>query len=241
MKKEEVHPRPCGEYGVRLSEQKVHKGSPPLTRGIRRSWLMMVRCLRFTPAHAGNTPFLEKNNSCYEVHPRSRGEYLQNPNHLYKCLGSPALTLGILTGVKEKYPAARFTPAHAGNTILHSSIDISKRVHPRSRGEYSVPPIEEMSKPGSPPLTRGIRNNYEAYAEGERVHPRSRGEYDTGECAVRAVGGSPPLTRGILRCTRFRLLLIRVHPRSRGEYRLSRSACNRFLGSPPLTRGIRRR
>ena len=111
-----VHPRSRGEYPPYIVRSFQMSGSPPLTRGIRRSWLMMVRCLRFTPAHAGNTPFLEKNNSCYEVHPRSRGEYLQNPNHLYKCLGSPPLTRGILTGVKEKYPAARFTPAHAGNT-----------------------------------------------------------------------------------------------------------------------------
>ena len=55
MKKEEVHPRPCGEYGVRLSEQKVHKGSPPLTRGIRTGTTYCGPDQRFTPAHAGNT------------------------------------------------------------------------------------------------------------------------------------------------------------------------------------------
>ena len=55
MKKEEVHPRPCGEYGVRLSEQKVHKGSPPLTRGIRCRLTLRMSVCGFTPAHAGNT------------------------------------------------------------------------------------------------------------------------------------------------------------------------------------------
>ena len=75
MKKEEVHPRPCGEYGVRLSEQKVHKGSPPLTRGIRTPRCACPPPVRFTPAHAGNT---DRHNILWtgsEVHPRSRGEY----------------------------------------------------------------------------------------------------------------------------------------------------------------------
>ena len=138
---------------------------------------MMVRCLRFTPAHAGNTPFLEKNNSCYEVHPRSRGEYLQNPNHLYKCLGSPPLTRGILTGVKEKYPAARFTPAHAGNTILHSSIDISKRVHPRSRGEYATITKPMQRAKGFTPAHAGNTTLESVRCALWEVHPRSRGEY----------------------------------------------------------------
>ena len=50
-----VHPRSRGEYCETTLIFPSTKGSPPLTRGIRRSWLMMVRCLRFTPAHAGNT------------------------------------------------------------------------------------------------------------------------------------------------------------------------------------------
>ena len=75
MKKEEVHPRPCGEYGVRLSEQKVHKGSPPLTRGIRIMDQLRISVRRFTPAHAGNTEILAYDGKVSEVHPRSRGEY----------------------------------------------------------------------------------------------------------------------------------------------------------------------
>ena len=75
MKKEEVHPRPCGEYGVRLSEQKVHKGSPPLTRGIHRCSASTDQSYRFTPAHAGNTVKLLSYFPPLKVHPRSRGEY----------------------------------------------------------------------------------------------------------------------------------------------------------------------
>ena len=75
MKKEEVHPRPCGEYGVRLSEQKVHKGSPPLTRGILTMVMYENSTYRFTPAHAGNTSSISYAVGGTGVHPRSRGEY----------------------------------------------------------------------------------------------------------------------------------------------------------------------
>ena len=116
MKKEEVHPRPCGEYGVRLSEQKVHKGSPPLTRGIRTPRCACPPPVRFTPAHAGNT---DRHNILWtgsEVHPRPRGDYLGIVSICFSLAGSPPPTRGILLEQLMVMIFLRFTPAHAGNT-----------------------------------------------------------------------------------------------------------------------------
>ena len=55
MKKEEVHPRPRGEYLGIVSICFSLAGSPPPTRGILLEQLMVMIFLRFTPAHAGNT------------------------------------------------------------------------------------------------------------------------------------------------------------------------------------------
>ena len=116
MKKEEVHPRPCGEYGVRLSEQKVHKGSPPLTRGIPRKRSRIRLSSRFTPAHAGNTHYIY----AYRI----------------ACKGSPPPMRGIrLCGV-QCVQHIGFIPAHAGNTRCAEIMEDWLEVHPRSRGEY---------------------------------------------------------------------------------------------------------
>ena len=92
--------------------------------------------MRFTPAHAGNTHVNAEEAGSLEVHPRSRGEYVDQNPKTWKKLGSSPLTRGI-PPVPAMAPAAlRFIPAHAGNTQTHrQELDLSW-VHPRSRGEY---------------------------------------------------------------------------------------------------------
>ena len=51
-----------------------------------------------------------------EVHPRSRGEYEKEEAPRQEKKGSPPLTRGIREIVDTEAYAARFTPAHAGNT-----------------------------------------------------------------------------------------------------------------------------
>ena len=159
---------------------------------------MMVRCLRFTPAHAGNTVFLLLAN----VFPP----------------GSPPLTRGIRFLSSSFRRLCRFTPAHAGNTGFHALPATAFWVHPRSRGEYISPYVALSSCPGSPPLTRGIPVSRcgsvltvgftPAHAGNTPagltdivefwVHPRSRGEYGSITADKLEPTGSPPLTRGIL-------------------------------------------
>ena len=173
------------------------EGSPPLTRGIHSYMAGICYRVRFTPAHAGNTLHSSIHSVPSWVHPRSRGEYVIPARLAIRMIGSPPLTRGILI-VRASYPyTIRFTPAHAGNTrSLCLGLD-GKKVHPRSRGEYSLSQKNTLQSLGSPPLTRGIQvelyslsgigrftpahagnteGDFSKFAD-ERVHPRSRGEY----------------------------------------------------------------
>ena len=91
-----------------------------------------------------------------EVHPRSRGEYPAECLEKWAVQGSPPLTRGIPTGQEAELRSARFTPAHAGNTLDDNFHVTPSWVHPRSRGEYDNRVKEVFSNEGSPPLTRGI-------------------------------------------------------------------------------------
>ena len=74
---------------------KTDKGSPPLTRGILIVRASYPYTIRFTPAHAGNTPSLCLGLDGKKVHPRSRGEYVKRIYALRYTKGSPPLTRGI--------------------------------------------------------------------------------------------------------------------------------------------------
>ena len=133
-------------------------------------------------------------------------------------LGSPPHTRGIRSRHSRPGRHARFTPAYAGNTVLHLLLLEAFQVHPRIRGEYALAVSESTPSVGSPPHTRGIhlgrgnsrpfRRFTPAYAGNtkahcrkssvSRVHPRIRGEYSQGNSEQRTGKGSPPHTRGIL-------------------------------------------
>jgi len=81
-------------------------------------------------------------------------------------LGSPPHTRGILSGDYGDQIVARFTPAYAGNTSQRVRVPVVRQVHPRIRGEYSIAKRGAPSAQGSPPHTRGIRE--EARSRGER-------------------------------------------------------------------------
>ena len=151
----QVHPRSRGEY--------FHR--------IRKDFL---NC-RFTPAHAGNTFFALFNFFLYKVHPRSRGEYFIYFSLIYSVLGSPPLTRGIRIQLFCIPFFARFTPAHAGNTVSKNFRIISHKVHPRSRGEYFFTLLQSSPIQGSPPLTRGIHKEKTFVEKEKRFTPAHAG------------------------------------------------------------------
>lgn len=90
------------------------------------------------------------------AHPRIRGEYNQKHGGRYAAKGSPPHTRGILY-VPHTLPAyPGLTPAYAGNMEENRSRQLSKRAHPRIRGEYALLPYTIGATEGSPPHTRGI-------------------------------------------------------------------------------------
>ena len=90
-----------------------------------------------------------------------------------------------------------FIPAHAGNTSLQRNRPWPWKVHPRSRGEYSVNANDILRIQGSPPLTRGIPH---------------------GKTDDQLLRGFTPAHAGNTSTLLLSAASIEVHPRSRGEY-----------------------
>ena len=129
-------------------------------------------------------------------HPRLRGE--KSPDTVSKTvsLGSPPLARGKDGVVREMTPEERITPACAGKRGLCASRKISKRDHPRLRGEKSTYQNGACSNSGSPPLARGKADTIADICQPVMDHPRLRGEKISPIKYFSFISGSPPLARG---------------------------------------------
>ena len=114
--KDEVYPRPRGEYASPKAVANSCYGLPPPTRGIRirRPYQGIQR--RSTPAHAGNTIGDGRDDCRREVYPRPRGEYEEAARADLRRLGLPPPTRGIRPHTTIVSAISGSTPAHAGNT-----------------------------------------------------------------------------------------------------------------------------
>ena len=212
------HPRSRGEYPAPSHRTGGHRGSSPLSRGIRTDRRREAQQWRIIPALAGNTGVWWRRPTPARDHPRSRGEY----GRIGRChrprWGSSPLSRGIPEGRTAKERADRIIPALAGNTAPFQASTRYRKDHPRSRGEYILFSPGTLNRNGSSPLSRGIQIHNGTPALEARIipalagntmcccsidrrgedHPRSRGEYFcSGRTTPRAVGSSP-LSRGIL-------------------------------------------
>ena len=130
--------------------------------------------------------------------------------------GSSPLTRGKLEVIPDVGAVVGLIPAHTGKTIVHKSLRLPPRAHPRSRGEKSCTPALIIIGRGSSPLTRGKR-------AGRRVHGGAAGLIPAH--AGKTHWESPPARQR------------RAHPRSRGENSTNASMIYPGIGSSPLTRG----
>ena len=71
------HPRLRGEYRFCLMLGLCNPGSPPLARGVRTQHRLLRMGLRITPACAGSTYTLIRQQRKVQDHPRLRGEYIR--------------------------------------------------------------------------------------------------------------------------------------------------------------------
>ena len=130
--------------------------------------------------------------------------------------GSSPLTRGKPVSGAAPHAAAGLIPAHARKTSTRGNCPSATWAHPRSRGENLASEGESAQDAGSPPLTRGKRQqagltldvlglipahagkttSSSASPTTRRAHPRSRGENTSWTRRPAGATGSSPLTRG---------------------------------------------
>ena len=171
-------------------------GSSPLTRGKR--WRRFSPWIRrgLIPAHAGKTQSWWGRRAPLRAHPRSRGENETAAANASVDAGSSPLTRGKLSARLCDAHDVGLIPAHAGKTLPANSGCVSRRAHPRSRGENFTGLAATLFTLGSSPLTRGKRSPQRCSVASSQAHPRSRGENCCCYFKCLANWGSSPLTRG---------------------------------------------
>ena len=110
-----------------------------------------------------------------QVHPRIRGEYINNEWYCVSGTGSPPHPRGICTVIITRCICIRFTPASAGNIQGRYSEKYTAKVHPRIRGEYYKPQNMMELTSGSPPHPRGIYCRRGSWLYLRRFTPASAG------------------------------------------------------------------
>ena len=211
-----VHPRSRGEHvGCDLSGIPAH-GSSPLARGTPSGWSTARTSRRFIPARAGNTRGPETGRRKCPVHPRSRGEHLEESEITIGVNGSSPLARGTRSALAHNADHCRFIPARAGNTSTTRRRIMSTTVHPRSRGEHHSRGWSRRARTGSSPLARGTRRRDDRLGQPHRFIPARAGN------TPRSRSGSPAHP---------------VHPRSRGEHTGPERSSPSSTGSSPLARG----
>ena len=152
-----VHPRMRGEHQAAIGIFGALTGSSPHARGTHRPLWAVDLIGRFIPACAGNTD-AHLHCLCHVmVHPRMRGEHFpeQAAEVLYG--GSSPHARGTPQIDVPHAGVSWFIPACAGNTHFGPCFSGGFRVHPRMRGEHSMPGPCSMACTGSSPHARGTR------------------------------------------------------------------------------------
>ena len=169
------HPRLRGEYPRRCPCLTKLSGSPPLARGILTDRARGRMENRITPACAGNTELKRESLNEGEDHPRLRGEYCVHQVRESRSPGSPPLARGIHHDRKTDRLDNRITPACAGNTYFPVFWLTARKDHPRLRGEYYRVLQLADALEGSPPLARGIQQEYYINKDRGRITPACAG------------------------------------------------------------------
>ena len=213
-----VHPRSRGEHDTVPEISRTKPGSSPLARGTRRRRGRHGGVRRFIPARAGNTTECGARRPVPTVHPRSRGEHINEDEFRAYFNGSSPLARGTRTPERTAGVDHRFIPARAGNTWRIRANSTARAVHPRSRGEHRSRERLIHRPTGSSPLARGTLRLRRADPVRERFIPARAGNTTR---PGRGVGRHP------------------VHPRSRGEHGFVVPTGKMPSGSSPLARGTR--
>ena len=171
---------------------------------------------RITPAHAGKTSFVSRNNRPIKDHPRACGENQLRFYRHHRKRGSPPRMRGKRFFLGFPLPKTRITPAHAGKTTLLQSQSTGLKDHPRACGENAR--LQQKM-----PLLN-------------RSPPRMRGKRLAETSATMAIWITPAHA-GKTVCTTTHTPVQWDHPRACGENLLTYGYNSSNMGSPPRMLG----
>ena len=205
-----------GEHSAAFALMRSASGSSPLARGahhhFKRRWFVHG----IIPACAGSTKWVRFRKSRPKDHPRLRGEHGFVTPQKDVVEGSSPLARGALDSLLNPRVAGGIIPACAGSTRTSWSLSLTRRDHPRLRGEHRLHRLLLVIVSGSSPLARGARARSRPVRRAGRIipacagstsrssrrssarrdHPRLRGEHHSGTLSRDCSGGSSPLARG---------------------------------------------
>ena len=151
-------------------------GSPPHTRGKAYMIITAFMKIGITPAYAGKRATWATARFTARDHPRIRGEKSNSRFSPISTPGSPPHTRGKDIRQAIQQAGHGITPAYAGKRSLSAIAIISRRDHPRIRGEKLSAPIAGLSVAGSPPHTRGKVSLRSAVAVQRGITPAYAGK-----------------------------------------------------------------
>ncbi len=164
----------CG--GSRPNCQPRPGGSPPLARGRRPPLSRYDQPVRITPARAGTALLCGPRSRPARDHPRSRGDGIDRLRIDEFYAGSPPLARGRHKLARGQPRRDGITPARAGTASVGQRKTLTRRDHPRSRGDGQVDHLFRLGASGSPPARAGTAATGTRYTAFSPDHPRSRGD-----------------------------------------------------------------
>ena len=205
-----------GEHQSGLMVLVLIPGSSPHARGTRRIRAPAGRSAGIIPACAGNTPAGCRRPRGRRDHPRMRGEHRARQSPGPRDRGSSPHARGTRLPVGFERALPGIIPACAGNTRAGRGRAISRRDHPRMRGEHENEVLLARGKTGSSPHARGTPTlepaspaclriipacagntpHAAATRSSHRDHPRMRGEHQGTRQSIASKVGSSPHARG---------------------------------------------
>ena len=150
-----VHPRMRGEHPLTRCVIDFIIGSSPHARGTLLNGCHASGDQRFIPACAGNTCHPQRSQPDPPVHPRMRGEHMDEDYASDQMAGSSPHARGTRVGFVRPAVDDGFIPACAGNTRSSGPRPPVGPVHPRMRGEHDIVRAHVNSANGSSPHARG--------------------------------------------------------------------------------------
>ena len=237
-----VHPRVCGEWGVRIFFCPSLIGSSPRVRGMEGIGCRERRRARFIPACAGNGTIANNMLVLISVHPRVCGEWRSRYRRGSRPGGSSPRVRGMVSALMDCAAMGRFIPACAGNGDPVTGVLTVVPVHPRVCGEWLTSMIARASAYGSSPRVRGMVRDFFDRSQAFRfipacagngcvvlmrntsapVHPRVCGEWLSCQYVTLLSDGSSPRVRGMVLPNPLRIFHYRFIPACAGNGQLLR-------------------